>query len=67
MPSYVASLRHANDVVLDHSHSSFRGGDGSAKVGVLINIHKDRSRKKVGAVYEQTVFVVDVRLYTIML
>ena len=43
------------------------GGDGSPKVEVLINIHKDRSRKKVGAVYEQSVFVVDVRLYAIML
>ena len=44
-----------------------KGGDGSAKVEVLINIHKDQSRKKLGAVYEQIVFVVDVRLYAIML
>ena len=46
------------------------GGDGSAKVEVLINIHKDWSHKKGGAVYAQTVFVVDVifgRLYAIML
>ena len=42
--------------------SNIRGEDRSAKVEVLINTHKDRSRKKVGAAYEQSVFVVDVRL-----
>ena len=44
-----------------------RGGDESAKVEVLIDIHKDRSRKKVGAVDEQSIFVIDVHLYAIIL